>query len=81
MHHVMGSSWGTLHNKKYLCIVDFHSKFSITKKTEDLAADTLILACKIVFSEYGLPRKIISGASSNFISEKIDKFCRKLDIE
>ena len=28
------------------------------KKTEDLAADSLILGCKIIVSEYGLPRNI-----------------------
>ena len=28
----------TLHNKNYLCIVDYHSKFPVIKKTEDLLA-------------------------------------------
>ena len=57
MHHkiprkpwkVVGAYMFTLHNKTYLCIVDYHSKFPIIKKTEDLAADSLILACKIIF--------------------------------
>ena len=47
----------TLQNKNYLCIVGNHSEFSIITKTEDLAADSLLLACKIIFSEYGIPRK------------------------
>ena len=42
----------TLNNKQYLCIVDYHSKFPIVKKTKDLSADNLILACKIIFAEY-----------------------------
>ena len=37
---------------------------------EGLSADNLILACKLFFSEYGLPKKIMSDASGNFISEK-----------
>ena len=68
-------------NRNYLYIVDYHSKFPIIKKTEDLAADSLILACKISFSDYGPPRKIISDAGSNFISEKFERFCQKLNIE
>ena len=38
----------TLNNKYYLCIVDYHSKFSIIKKTEDLSVDSLILMCKVI---------------------------------
>ena len=52
----------TLHNKNYLCIVDFHSMFPVIKKMEDLLAESLILVCKIIFSEYGLPKKITSDA-------------------
>ena len=71
----------SLSNKNYLCIVDYHSKFPIIKKMEDLLADSLILACIIIFSEYGLSRKIMSDTGANFISEKFEKFCRKLNIE
>ena len=39
----------TLDNKNYLCIVDYHGKFPVMKKTEDFTADSLILACKIFF--------------------------------
>ena len=44
MHHkipgkpwkVAGADMFTLHNKDYLCIVDYNSKFPIIKKTGDL---------------------------------------------
>ena len=57
MHHktprkpwdVVGTDTFILHNKNYLCIVDYHSKIPIIKNTEDLSADSLILACKITF--------------------------------
>ena len=39
----------TLHNTNYLCIVDFHSKFSVIKMMKGLSADSLILAY-IIFS-------------------------------
>ena len=85
----IGGNMFTLPNGKYLCIIDYHTKFPIFKKTEDLTVDSLILACKIMFSEYGLPRKIISDACGNlisdacgnFTSEKFEKLCRKLNIE
>ena len=37
--------------------------------------------CKIIFAKYGLPKSIISGVGSNFVSEKFREFCRNLSIE
>ena len=45
----IGAAMFILHNNTYLCIVDYHSIFSVIKKMEDLTADSLILACKIIF--------------------------------
>ena len=57
-HEIQGKPWevtGTdmfsLHNKHYLCIVDYHSKFPVIKRTESLLADRLILAWKVIFLE------------------------------
>ena len=36
---------------------------------------------KIIFWNNGLPRKIMSDAGGNFISEKFEKFCKQLKIE
>ena len=58
----------TLNNKHYPSVVDYHSKFLIVKKTEDLSADSLILTCKITFVEYKLLKKIMSDSGGNFIS-------------
>ena len=32
---IIGADMFTLNNKHYLCIIDYHSKFPIIKKTED----------------------------------------------
>ena len=48
---------------------------------EDLSADNPILICKIIFSEYGLPKKIISDSGGNFISHKFKTFCQSMNIE
>ena len=79
-HGVAWSRHITLHNKTCLCIVNYHSRFPIIKKTEDLSADSLILACNF-FAEYGLPRKIMTNVGGTFISEKLEKICRNLNIE
>ena len=70
----------TLHNKNYLCIVDYHSKFPVIKK-EDLSADSLTLTCKIISAEFGLPKKIMSEVGGTFISDKFKIFYRSLNIE
>ena len=44
----------TLNNKHFLCIVDYHSKFPVIKKSENASADSLILMCKRICAEYGL---------------------------
>ena len=54
---VIGADMFTLNNNNYLCIVDYCSKFPIVKRAEDMSAESLIIACKVIFSEYGLPKK------------------------
>ena len=71
----------TLNNKYYLCIVDYHSQFPIVKRAEDMSAENLILACKVIFSEYGLPKRIMSDAGGNFISDNFRQFCKCMNIE
>ena len=66
---IVGTDMFILHNKTYLCIVDYHSKLPVIKKMEYLLADSLILTCQIIFSEYGLPKKIMSDLGGNFISD------------
>ena len=78
---VTGIDMFTLNNKHYLCVADYHSKFPIIKKAYDLSADSLILKCKVLFAEYGIPKKIMSDADGNFISDKFKTFCKIPNIE
>ena len=87
-HDILAKPWETfatdifsLNSKHYHCIVDYHSKFPVIKKLEDLPADSLILVCKVIFAEYGLPKKIMSDSGGNFISDKFKTFCKSLNIE
>ena len=78
---IIGADMFTINNKWYLCTVDYHSKFLIIKKTEDLSVDSLILACKIIFAQYGMPKKIMSDSGGYFISDKFKTFCINPNIE
>ena len=78
---VIGADMFALDNEQYLCIVDYHGKCPFVKKTNDLSADSLILACKIIFAEYGMSKKIMSDSGSNFISDKCKTFDKRLNIE
>ena len=66
---MVGADMFTLNDKHNLCIVDYHSKFPIIKKTKYLSADSIILTFKAIFAEYGIPKRIMSDSGSNFISE------------
>ena len=72
----------TLYKRNYLYIVHYHSNFSVIKETKDLLTDRLILACKIIFfSEYCLPRRIMSETGSIFISDTFKWFCKSMNLE
>ena len=45
---VFGADIFQLNNKKYLCIIDYHSKFLIIKRLEGLSAENLITTVKIL---------------------------------
>ena len=59
-----------------LCIVDYYGKFPVVKKVGSLAANDLVQMAKIIFAKYGLLKKIVSDAGTNFMSETFETFCR-----
>ena len=75
--------WEVIHykNNTLLCIVDYYSKFPVVKKTNGLSADNMFGVVKILFAKFGLPKKIVSDAGTNFTSGKFRQFCRQLNIE
>ena len=64
-----GADMFSITNKTLLCIVPYYTKFPIMKKADGLSADDLIRAAKIVLAQSGLPKKIVSDAGTNFISD------------
>ena len=71
----------TLKNRNYLCIVDYHSRSPVVKRAEDMSIERLIITCKVIFSEYGLLKKIMSDAGGNFISDRFWQFYKCMNIE
>ena len=78
---VLGVDIFQLNNKNYLCVVDYHSKFLVIKRMEGLSAESLIATVKIIFDEYCILHRLMSDASSNFISERFKNFCNSLNID
>ena len=70
-----------LNNKNYLCVVDYHSKFPVIKRMEGLSAENLTATIKNIFAEYGIPHRLMSDGSSNFVLEKFRSFCSSINIE
>ena len=78
---VLGTDIFHFNNQNYLCIVDYHSKFPMVKTLEGLSAESLIATIKVIFTEYGIPHKIMSDVSTNFVSDKFQKFCNSINVE
>ena len=78
---MLGADVFHFNNKKYLYIVDYHSKFPVIKRVERLSTESLIATTKVIFVEYGIPLKLMSNAGTNFISDKFRKFCSRLSIK
>ena len=51
------------------------------KNTDGLSAGNFIGAANILFVEFGFPKKLVSDAGTNFISDKFKNICRELNIE
>ena len=51
------------------------------KKADNLSAGGLAGAAMIVLKEFGLPKKIVSDAGTNFVLDQFQQFCRQLNIE
>ena len=57
----------------YFCIGDYHNKFLVIKRIEILLAAILILLCENFFAEYSLPKKTMSDAGGNLVSDNFAK--------
>ena len=78
---MVGADVFHFNNINYLCVVDYNSEFPMIQKLQGLSAEHLINAVSAVFTEYGIPHKLMSDAGTNFVSEKIRCLCRSINAE
>ena len=64
---MVGAYTFTIKNNKLLCIVDYYSKFPVMKKENALSVDNLIREAKIVFTEFGLSKRIVPDTGTNLL--------------
>ena len=68
-------------NINYLCVVDYNSKFPIIRKLQGLLVEHLINAVSSIFTQFGIPQKLMSDAGTNFVSEKSRHFWKSINVE
>ena len=78
---VVGADVFMINVKNLPCIVIYHCKFPTEKKVNSLPGDDLVQMTKLIFTEYGLPKKIVSDLGTNVIPEMFKGFCRKMNIQ
>ena len=78
---MLGADIFYFNNKNYLCIIEYHSKCPVIKRLEGLSAHSLITTTTVIFTEYGIPQKLMSDAGTNFVSDKFQQFCKSINVE
>ena len=65
-----GSHW-------YVIITDYYSKYPWIKKLEAISSKEVISALKFCFSEFGIPKEVISGNGEQFTLREYQNFAAK----
>jgi hypothetical protein len=79
---VIGIDLFTFENEEYLMVVDYLSKWPIVKQlSQGTTSMKIIGVLKEVFSDFGLPERIISDNGPQLVSTEFHRFCRERKIE
>jgi hypothetical protein len=78
---MLGADVMYIQTQKYLVIIDYHSRYPAVTELRNLSASALINAFERVFADTGLPKRIISDAGTNFISEEFQNWCAAVGVE
>ena len=87
-HKVENAAWeslGTdifqLNNNQYLLVVDHYSQFLVIRNITNLTSKTLITQFKSIFTEYRIPKTIISDGGTQYTSQEFQDITRLWQIE
>ena len=71
-----------LYRHYYLLVVDYNSKFVAVKNlNNNLQSLTIINKCKKIFSQYGIPKELITDNRPEFTSHHFKKFTKSWDFK
>ena len=76
----LGTDIYELNGRHYLLVVDYYSKFPITRLLNDITAATVCDHFSSIFSEHGRPDTILADFGSQYISEKFRTKCKNSNI-
>ena len=64
----------------YLLIVDYYSKFTAVENLQNPQSENVINKCKKVFSQFSIPKELITDNGPEFPSRKFRSFSKTWDI-
>ena len=70
-----------LYGHYYLLVVDYNSKFIAVENLNNLHSLTVINKCKKIFSQYGIPKELITDNRPEFNSHHFEKFAKSSDFK
>ena len=70
----------TFDNKNYLLIIDYMSHFPVICMLQSMTATHATEHMKAIFSEYGVPKSIVTGIGPCYSSEYLKEMMKKMGI-
>ena len=65
-------------NHEYLIVADYRSKFPIIRKMNGLTTSNMVIsAMKQIFSEHGIPSRVVSDNGPQYSSEALKEFAQQ----
>ena len=75
---VVGTDLFNCNNHEYLIIADYYSKFPIIRKMNGLTTSNMVISTmKQIFSEHGIPSRVVSDNGPQYSSEAFKKFAQQ----
>nr|XP_012146541.1 PREDICTED: uncharacterized protein K02A2.6-like [Megachile rotundata] len=70
---------GPFLGKTFLILVDAYSKFPIVRIVNTMSSENTILVCREIFSEFGMPKVIVTDNGRTFTSSEFKYFMREIN--
>ena len=70
-----------LYGYYYLLVVDYNSKFVTVENLNNWQSLTVINKCKKIFSQYGIPKELITDNGPEFTSHHFKRFAKSWDFK